>query len=78
MCESTGKLMNPLISVVVPIYNVEEYLIGCIESMIKQVFSDMEIILVVFDEYSNSLGKKLFPELEEYIDRNYVDEKQTA
>lgn len=33
-------------SVIVPIYNVEEYLPACIESVINQTFSDFELILV--------------------------------
>ena len=35
-----------LISVVIPIYNVEEYLPRCIESVIKQTYENIEIILV--------------------------------
>lgn len=34
------------ISVVVPIYNVEEYLPKCIESLLNQTYEDLEIILV--------------------------------
>ena len=37
--------------------------------------NDMQIYLVVFDEKATSLGGKLYPGLEEYIDRNYVKEK---
>lgn len=37
--------------------------------------NDMEIYLVVFDDKSKSLGERLYPELEEYIDSNYVEEK---
>jgi len=36
----------PLISIIVPIYNVEEYLTDCIESILKQTFTDFELILV--------------------------------
>ena len=38
--------MSPLISVVVPIYNIERYLKNCIDSILNQDFSDMEVILV--------------------------------
>lgn len=38
--------MNPTISVIVPIYNVEKYLGKCIESIINQTYSNLEIILV--------------------------------
>ena len=37
--------------------------------------NDMMVYLVVFDEKSRSLGEKLYPDLEEYIDRHYVEEK---
>lgn len=38
--------MNETISVIVPVYNVEKYLRRCVESLLKQTFSDIEIILV--------------------------------
>ena len=38
--------MEELISVIVPIYNVEKYLNKCIESIINQSYSNLEIILV--------------------------------
>lgn len=38
--------MNELISVIVPVYNVEKYLDECIESIIKQTYKKLEIILV--------------------------------
>lgn len=36
----------PLVSVVVPVYNVEEYIHRCVESLINQTLNDLEIILV--------------------------------
>lgn len=38
--------MNPLISVIVPIYNVERYLLKCVESIQRQSYTNLEIILV--------------------------------
>ena len=38
--------MNSLISVIVPIYKVEKYLIKCIESILSQTYTNLEIILV--------------------------------
>ena len=35
-----------MISVIVPIYNVEKYLAECIESILQQSYNDLEIILV--------------------------------
>lgn len=37
---------NPLISVIIPIYNVECYLKTCIDSIVNQTYSNLEIILV--------------------------------
>ena len=41
MCEE-----NDLISVVIPVYNVEQYLPKCIESIMSQTYKNLEIILV--------------------------------
>ena len=38
--------------------------------------NDMLIYLVVFDDKTVSLGDKIYPDLEEYIDQNYVEEKR--
>lgn len=38
----------------------------------------MMIYLVVFDEKSASIGRKAYPGLEEYIDRNYVEQASDA
>lgn len=38
--------MNHLISVIVPVYNVETYLTRCIDSIINQSYSNLEIILI--------------------------------
>ena len=37
--------------------------------------SDMQIYLVVFDETAARMGRSLYPDLEAYIDRNYVRER---
>ena len=36
----------PMISVIVPVYNVEKYIHRCIDSILNQTFSDFELILV--------------------------------
>ena len=35
-----------LISVIVPVYNVEKYLADCVESILQQTFRDFELILI--------------------------------
>lgn len=37
---------QPLISVIVPVYNVEQYLNRCVESIVNQTYRNIEIILV--------------------------------
>ena len=36
----------PLISVIIPVYNVEQHLAKCLDSVLKQSFRDIEIICV--------------------------------
>lgn len=38
--------------------------------------NNMEIYLVVFDEKATGLGKRLYPDLEAYIDLKYVEEQE--
>ena len=46
--------MNEKISIVIPIYNSEKYLEECIESIIKQTYKNLEIILVNDGSTDNS------------------------
>ncbi|WML45813.1 glycosyltransferase [Neobacillus sp. PS3-40] len=38
--------MEPVISIIVPVYNTEQYLKKCIDSILKQTFTNFEIIIV--------------------------------
>ncbi len=46
----------PKISVIVPIYNAEKYISRCLDSIINQTFSDIEIILINDESTDNSLS----------------------
>ena len=37
---------NPLVTVIVPVYNCEKYIARCIESVINQTYSNIELIIV--------------------------------
>lgn len=37
---------TPLISVIVPVYNAEDYLRYCIDSILQQSYTNLEVILV--------------------------------
>ena len=38
--------MQPLITIIIPIYNVEKYLTRCVDSVLQQTYTNLEIILV--------------------------------
>ena len=48
---------NNLISVIIPVYNVEKYLDRCMETVLNQTYGNMEIILVD-DGATDQSGKK--------------------
>ena len=37
---------EPLVSIVIPIYNVEKYINRCVDSIVSQTYKNLEIILV--------------------------------
>ena len=39
-------MKNDLISIIIPVYKVEKYLEKCIESVLKQTYTNLQIILV--------------------------------
>ncbi len=47
---------DPLISVIIPVYNVEDYLDKCLESVVNQTYKNLEIILID-DGSTDSSGK---------------------
>jgi len=56
---------NELISVIVPVYNVEKYLRKCLDSIISQTYRELEIILV--DDGSTDLSGSI---CDEYSDKD--------
>ena len=64
------------ISVIIPIYNVEKYLKRCIESVIKQTYSDLEIILV--DDGSQDGCAKICDEYKKKDERIIVIHKKNG
>lgn len=66
--------MDELISVIVPVYNTEKYLIECVESLRKQTYSNIEIILV--DDGSTDASIEICDEFAEKDSRVRVFHKK--
>ena len=56
MLSYSGVMMTPLVSVIVAVQNVEDYLDDCLTSLLNQTFTDMEIICVNDGSTDNSLN----------------------
>ena len=55
--------MNPVVSVIVPVYNLEKYIQKCIESLIGQTYRDTEIIVI--DDGSSDKSPEILSELQD-------------
>lgn len=62
-----------MISIIVPAYNISEYMERCVESLVNQTYRDIEIILV--DDGSTDSTGKVCDELKESDDRIKVIHK---
>lgn len=67
---------NELISIIVPVYNVEQYLEKCVDSIINQKYKNLEIILV--DDGATDSSGKLCDELAKIDNRIKVYHKENG
>ena len=67
---------NPQISIIIPIYNVEDYLPRCIESILAQTFVDFELLLV--DDGSTDTSKIICDEYAVKNERIKILHKKNA
>lgn len=62
-----GSSVAPMISIIVPVYNTEQYLHRCIDSVLAQTYKDFELLLIddgstdssgaICDEYAEKDGR---------------------
>lgn len=69
-------MRKPLISIIVPVYNVEKYLPQCLDSIMVQTYTNLEIILV--DDGSTDNGGHICDEYAKSDSRIKVIHKQNA
>lgn len=67
---------NELISIIVPVYNVEQYLEKCVSSIINQTYKNLEIILV--DDGATDNSGKICDELAKLDNRIKVYHKENG
>ena len=65
-----------LVSVIVPVYNVERYLKKCVQSIMKQTYKNLEIILI--DDGSTDSSRQICDELENCDERIIVIHKKNG
>ncbi len=65
-----------LISVIVPVYNVEPYLKRCVDSILNQTYKDFELILV--DDGSTDRSGEICDEYKKSDDRVKIMHKENA
>lgn len=68
--------MDQLVSLIVPVYNVEEHLSACVESILKQSYENLQIILV--DDGSTDLSSTICDEYARKDDRVKVVHKKNG
>ena len=54
------------ISVIIPIYNMQEYLDKCISSVMRQTYDNLEIILVDDGSCDQSLAESIKSQISEF------------
>ncbi len=68
--------MNELISIIVPVYNVKPYLYRCVDSIIKQTYKNIEILLI--DDGSTDGSSELCDKLSDIDSRIKVIHKKNG
>ncbi|MFR6452270.1 MAG: glycosyltransferase family 2 protein, partial [Clostridium perfringens] len=66
--------MKNLISIIIPAYNIENYIAKCLDSLLNQTYRNLEII-VVDDGSSDNTGKVIDDYLSKYDNIKVIHKK---
>ena len=72
----SGIKNDELVSIVVPVYNVEKYLEDCVDSILRQTYENLEIVLV--DDGSTDGSGKICDDLQKKSNRIIVIHKKNG
>lgn len=67
----------PLISIIIPAYNIENYIAKCLDSLLKQTYKNLEII-VVDDGSSDNTGKIIDDYVSKYENIKVIHKKNAG
>lgn len=68
--------MFPLVSIIVPVYNVEKYLKECLNSLVTQTYSNLEILLI--DDGSKDLSGEICDDYAQTYENIYAYHKKNT
>ena len=66
--------MSALVSVIVPVYNVEKYLRQCLDSLFEQTYKNIEVVMV--DDGSKDSSGKICDEYAKKYENFYAVHKE--
>ena len=64
--------MNTILTIIIPVYNVDKYIYECLESLEKQLPLDGSIQIFVIDDGSIDNSEKIIKYLKQVVGKKYL------